>query len=93
MVLPAAFTVGGTMVQVPITSGMKPELSALKLVGKRPDGRAAAQQRLAHAAEHQHARQRDDETWYSMIGDPIALRSADGAADDEADDRNDEADC
>ena len=36
MVLPAAFTTGGTIVQVPIRSGMKPELSALKPGGSGP---------------------------------------------------------
>ena len=36
IVLPAAFTVGGMSVSVPITSGMKPELKALKLSGSGP---------------------------------------------------------
>ncbi len=36
MVLPAALTVGGISVSGPITSGMKPELSALKSSGSGP---------------------------------------------------------
>ena len=90
MVLPAALTIGGISVSGPIRSGMKPELSALKPSGSGPDRGAAAEQRLAHAAEDQHAGQRDDEARYSVIGDPVALRRADGAADDQADDRHDQ---
>ncbi len=69
---------------------MKPELSALNAVGKRSDRGSAAEQRLADAAEDQHARQRHDEARYSVIGDPVALCGADRAADDQADDRHDQ---
>ena len=58
----------------------------LEDVGEGTDG-GALKNRKRQPAEHQHPGKRDDEARDLEVGHPVALRGADQAADDEADDR------